>query len=72
MRKVACNSEELPYLVELNLSHLLSGCSIWWPMEASTLYDFHASNEEELSFSAGVSIKVIITDSVIVFTFHCK
>jgi len=27
-------------------------------MEASTLYDFRASNDEELSFHAGVFIKV--------------
>jgi len=44
---------------------VLYGCSVWWLMEAKTLYQFVATNEEELSFPPGVTIKVFYMSEVL-------
>ena len=44
----------------VNCASCLLRQSIWWSMEATTLYDFHASNDGELSVPAGVVVKVDI------------
>jgi len=49
------------HLFELKLYHCSVGVSlqsVWWPMEATTSYEFHATTNEELSFPAGVVIRV--------------